>query len=430
MKTFIKTRLLHLATFIIASATFLFAAPSAYAVPSFARQTGMACSACHTVFPELTSFGREFKLNGYTFTGLQQIQQPADKSGGGLKINETPPLSAMLVIGGTHLNKTPPDTQNNDIQFPQELSFFFAGEITPHIGSFLQVTYSQPDDHLGWDNADLRYANHTKLGDADTIYGLTLNNSPTVEDPWNSAAVWGFPFIGSETAPEAAAAPLVDGALAQDVAGLGGYALWNHHLYGNLTFYRSAHLGQGVPDATSSNTINGVAPYWRLAWQQNFGQNMLMVGTYGMVASLYPLGVSGNTDDYTDTAVDAQYEMPLGRNLLTMHTSYVHEKQKLNATDPGVNLKLDTFRLDGIYHWGNHATGALGYFDTKGDTNSNVWDTPSGDPDTNGWVAEADYLPWQNTKIGLQYKNYAKFDGESSNASDNNSLYLFGWFVW
>jgi len=34
------------------------------AVPSFARQTGMACAACHTVFPELTPFGREFKLNG------------------------------------------------------------------------------------------------------------------------------------------------------------------------------------------------------------------------------------------------------------------------------------------------------------------------------------------------------------------------------
>jgi len=123
MKTFMKTRLLHLATFIIASATFLFAPPTAYAVPSFARQTGMACSACHTVFPELNSFGREFKLNGYTFTGMQQIQQLGDETGGGLKISETPPLSAMLVIGGTHLNKTPPDTQNNDIQFPQELSF-------------------------------------------------------------------------------------------------------------------------------------------------------------------------------------------------------------------------------------------------------------------------------------------------------------------
>ncbi|MDA8364135.1 MAG: hypothetical protein M0Z84_10055, partial [Gammaproteobacteria bacterium] len=42
----------------------------ALAVPSFARQTGLPCEVCHTVFPELTPFGRLFKLNGYTLTGL------------------------------------------------------------------------------------------------------------------------------------------------------------------------------------------------------------------------------------------------------------------------------------------------------------------------------------------------------------------------
>src|SRR4030067_1543335 len=39
-----------------------------YTVPSFTRQTGMACNACHTVFPELTPFGRNFKLTGYVFS--------------------------------------------------------------------------------------------------------------------------------------------------------------------------------------------------------------------------------------------------------------------------------------------------------------------------------------------------------------------------
>src|SRR3981081_3737569 len=41
----------------------------ASAVPSFARQTGMPCSQCHTLSfgPALTAYGRQFKLNGYTF---------------------------------------------------------------------------------------------------------------------------------------------------------------------------------------------------------------------------------------------------------------------------------------------------------------------------------------------------------------------------
>src|SRR5215469_8244548 len=42
---------------------------SAHAIPSFARQTDMPCSRCHTISfgPALTEYGREFKLNGYTW---------------------------------------------------------------------------------------------------------------------------------------------------------------------------------------------------------------------------------------------------------------------------------------------------------------------------------------------------------------------------
>ena len=38
----------------------------AQAVPSYARQTGQECIACHVSFPELTPYGRYFKLTGYT----------------------------------------------------------------------------------------------------------------------------------------------------------------------------------------------------------------------------------------------------------------------------------------------------------------------------------------------------------------------------
>ncbi len=36
-------------------------------------------------------------------------------------------------------------------------------------------------------------------------------------------------------------------------------------------------------DVDSTMTINGVAPYWRLAWEQAVGDGTLEVGTYGMV---------------------------------------------------------------------------------------------------------------------------------------------------
>src|ERR1700688_358908 len=47
--------------------------PNAQAVPSYSRQTGMPCATCHYAPPELTPFGRTFKLEGYTFTTKPEV---------------------------------------------------------------------------------------------------------------------------------------------------------------------------------------------------------------------------------------------------------------------------------------------------------------------------------------------------------------------
>ncbi len=431
----------------------LLATATAEAVPSFARQTEMPCSACHTVFPELTQFGRQFKLNGYTLTGMKQVEQKPSSSSGGLKINEIPPLSAMLQVGETNISQGVPGQQNNDVQFPQQLSFFFAGEITPHIGSFIQITYAQTDQNgtdggygFQWDNTDIRMADRGKLGDLDVVYGLTLNNSPTVEDLWNTTPAWGFPFTSSATAPTPAASALLDGTLAQDSAGLGGYALFGNHLYAGVSFYRSAHLGEGQPSSGSSSTIKGASPYWRLAWQQDIGSSYFEIGYYGMYARLYPSGITGSTDDYTDNAADAQLEFPFGDDMLTFHGTYIHEKQQLGASAPGTSSNhLNEFRIDGIYHWGNSVELALGGFNTSGTGSGRIVavdTTPvdgsaNGSPNSTGYTAQLSYLPWENTKFTVQYMGYTKFNGGDSNydgngrsASDNNALYLQGWFMW
>src|SRR5665647_1322792 len=80
----------------------LYAALARIRVPSFSRQTGLACSTCHYQFPQLTPFGRLFKLNGYTLTGLPTIGQPGDSAGHeSLKLATIPPIAAMVVTGLT-----------------------------------------------------------------------------------------------------------------------------------------------------------------------------------------------------------------------------------------------------------------------------------------------------------------------------------------
>src|SRR6202790_1810253 len=100
------------------------ASPS-WAVPSFARQTGMACAACHTVFPELTPFGREFKLNGYVLDNIKQIKGITVENRETLALASLPPISMMLQISYTHTGAALPDpagalAKDGDVLFPQQ----------------------------------------------------------------------------------------------------------------------------------------------------------------------------------------------------------------------------------------------------------------------------------------------------------------------
>jgi hypothetical protein len=56
--------LVFVALFYAAVATLVASVSPADALPAYARQTGQPCSVCHTNFPELTLFGRRFKIGG------------------------------------------------------------------------------------------------------------------------------------------------------------------------------------------------------------------------------------------------------------------------------------------------------------------------------------------------------------------------------
>jgi hypothetical protein len=442
------------------------AAPTAHAVPSFARQTGMACAACHTVFPELTPFGREFKLNGYVMDNIKQITGIDTENRQTLSLNSIPPLSVMVQISYTHTGTALPDSavsgalaKDGEVLFPQQVSLFYAGKIADNLGAFMQLTYDGAGDHFGIDNTDIRYARHFSFGsDTDAnaghtlILGITVNNNPTVQDVWNTTPAWGFPYSGSNTAPTPATSARIDsggGGLGQNVAGAGVYAWLDSSFYAELTLYTAAIVGGAHPlDSTQAQVAHGVLPYWRLAYEKRWDRNSLEVGTYGVVAQQHPgngLALTGITDQYTDTALDAQYQFIGEDHLFTVISTYIHEKQKLDASfahalaqNPDNTLK--TFKLMGEYYYQRKIGGALGYFDISGSTDALLYapapvgGSANGSPDSSGITAELDYLPWLNSKLQLQYVHYDKFNGGGSNydgagrsASNNDTLYLLGW---
>jgi hypothetical protein len=445
-----------------------FAAP-ARALPSFARQTGQPCGTCHTDYAGLTPYGRRFKINGYTNGGGQYRTTlfPFDDS-----IDKqrpwVPPISMMAVPGFTHTatdNAPPADpfAPNDNINF-QPLSFFWGGAITDHIGAFAQLTYTQapraadiganPFVHAWtWDNTDVRYADSTTLGKMNITYGITANNNPTVQDPWNTTPAWSFPYAVSTFWPGMApvAAPIIDGGFAASVGSVGGYVYINDLIYLETSVYRtlspSAQNALGVDPSGLPGLFNA-SPYWRAAVEPHWGPHWLEVGTFGMIANVHPFvglltgtfdtSTFPQTDKYTDIGFDAQYQYQGSNFWFTLRGSYIHEQQRLDASfnlllAPNLTNELNEARAYASLAYGDNNRIVLTgqYFDTWGSLNLAA--------DTKGWIGEIAYIPfissfspgwpWFNVRIGLQYTWYEQFGGTSVGASSNNTLFAYIWMA-
>jgi len=428
--------------------------PQVQAVPSYARQTGLPCSGCHYAPPELNPAGRRFKLTGYVDRGddTKTVKADGSKKRSPLDLLASLPLSVMLDTSFTSTKSPIPTTQNGSFEMPQDISLFLSGAWTSHVGSFLQVTYDTQADHFSMDNTDIRYANITKLGGKELVYGIDLNNNPTVEDLWNSTPAWSYPWIASDWAPTPNASPIINGALAQDVGGIGVYGMWNDHLYLATTLYRSEHVGAAQPNAGTGQGVNirGVAPYWRLAWQQLTGKTQYEFGTYGMHMRSTPGAITAPDgtpfpvqDSFTDWAVDTQIDRTMFRtDVLSFRATYIRENNDLLATalfDGAAqgSHHLNTVMANAEYHIGNKYTGTLGWFNTTGTSDLALFPSgavsgnANGDPRGAGYIANFTYWPWQNLLLGFQYTGYTRFngaannyDGAGRNANSNNTIYL------
>jgi len=426
----------------------------ARAMPSFARQTGGACTLCHvgSFGPQLNDYGRQFKLNGYVWGDAK---------------TPVPGLSAMALTSWTSTSKGQPGGaapgfgDNNNFALDQA-SLFYAGRIFAKVGAFVQGTYDGIGKVFTIDNVDVRFADQGTLGGKPLVYGLSLNNNPTAQDLWNTTPAWGFPFTQSGLAPSPGAASLIDGSLSQQVGGMTAYAMWNGLVFidGGVyaTLPRRTQSALGV-DPDDENQIKGAAPYWRAALQHTWGPAYVAIGTFGMIASTFPgRDKSAGADRYSDLGFDATYQMQIGdRNSLVTGITYIHENQNLTASkslglsDNSAD-KLNTLRARATYTLDNTYGISAGIFNISGTQDIGIYAADpidggaAGRPNSNGYIFEATYTPfgkdsswlspWVNLRLALQYTIYSKFnggnlnyDGFGRNASDNNTLFASAMFA-
>lgn len=422
---------------------------AARAVPSFAQQTGQPCKACHVggFGPELTPFGREFKLGGYT-----------------LRTHASVPISAMAVASWTHTPKdqvpAPDHLNQNDNLVLDQASVFVAGGIGEHLGGFAQFTYDGVGRATSWDNLDLRGVTSTKVFGKDSILGITVNNNPTVQDAWNTLPAWGFPFTDTKVSPTPSASLLIDGALAQNVLGVTAYGWFDHKLYVEAGGYSSPSSGTlndlGI-DPTQPGSVHGVAPYGRIAYQTDVAGGTFEVGGNVLKASIFPGRdhSSGFADKYTDWGLDSSWLKTLGaNNSLTANIRFEHERGSLRAScalglfgeDSDVDCAryhLNEWRAAVRYTWHDKVGFTVSPFSITGSRNLNLYGG-NGSPNSNGVMGQLDFTPWGagnsplgprfNARVGAQFTLYGKFNGRrhnydfaGANASDNNALRLFTW---
>jgi hypothetical protein len=391
----------------------------ASAIPSFARQTGQPCASCHSAFPQLTPFGRRFKLNGYTLGGTRCGSSQTSETGG-TKAAPSPmrvsaenaavaavaaaaaaadnkaaagssdpsevqiPISGMAVPGFTHIRKglakedTPQGFNSNNNVFFQELSVFYGGQIYCNFGAFVQGTYERPGASFFLDNTDIRYANKTKVGNVDVAYGVTANNNPTVQDVWNTTPTWSFPFVAASDAlaPTPSAGTMIEGTFEGRVAGTGVYIFANDKFYLEGTAYGTFDTqtleALGLDPTDPPSRFDGLAPYWRAAYEKDWGNYALMVGTFGMFANVAPLGnQSAPTDKITDVGGDTQFQYIGDVHAFTARFSYIFEHEKLEGSQPiGLSSNssddLNSLKVSGSYVYNSVLSFTAGYFNIWG----------------------------------------------------------------
>jgi hypothetical protein len=370
-----------LAMLILLGSALMLVAQPARAVPPFARQTGLACEACHTMPPELTPFGRRFKLNGYTLTTRPALVNDSDDyKRNTLWLTDLPGIAVLAQMNYSHYDRAPPDTanpypahaQSDTFQFPDQFSLVYAGAVTSKVGAWLQLTYNGQGGTVGIDNIDIRYSDHTL--DNKWVWGVTANNYTTFQDVYNGIGSYQLPNFNTVSLSTGGVAgagttgPILNALGPGVVAGLGAYVFWNDSLYFELSEYHSAVAGNASPTVDSASlagnggAVDKFAPYARIAYERDWGYHSAEIGASALYVNWIPSagyisaqqqlaanaanaaaaaaggnGVTytptqtynpGVTNRYTDLSADWQYQYNGQHNIFGFMGHVTHERQQ------------------------------------------------------------------------------------------------------
>ncbi|MGB9094609.1 MAG: hypothetical protein WCB93_10875, partial [Gallionella sp.] len=309
---------------------------AASALPLFARQTGMVCSACHFQhFPMLNGFGRAFKSAGYTMMGVAQ----GKVEGEGLTIPNTLNMAVLATAGYEKTNQasslSPQKTTGDGAYYVPgtggELAVFFGGRISENAGFLSEIgtggSVSGTVVSGSQSSAKLPVLFQLNIPKLNLPEGTLAGVVPFSTD--DHGASYGFELLntGANVVHQMSPVPGLNGAhnaalSAQQFIGTAGaatgVALVANSSGGfiNLTKYDQSGIAGGTLAALSSTYLRVAAMFDLAGWDAGAGMQVWGGNSAEHAAGIY---------QYADTrarAIDGQLQGKIGDTPVGFYASY------------------------------------------------------------------------------------------------------------
>jgi hypothetical protein len=393
------------------------------AIPGFARQTGMACAACHTTFPAINAFGRAFKAGGYVLVGAQPLIEGENLS--------LPSTLNMSLITKLRYSKTNGNTgvglDRGEIVWPDEAAFLVGGRVSERIGFLAEIGLGGATEVE--DNGD-----GTSSGDTNGLFGLKIpfqvgqaGNTSFSITPFSTdglGVAYGFELLNTGALRSQRSVENRTGLSAAQTLGMGaGEAT-------GMAFVASApefffNYTPWTPGWGSNNMDvgSGFAHYFRGAYMPTLGSWDTGFGFQYFTGDAKPTDGTDVTPLKTDGwVIDAQANGEVGGMPLSLYASYgsADAGSVWNANVGDADAFAVMAQLGGLLS--NKANVFLGYR-----TKDNGKATANKD---NAWTFGGQYFPAQNVKLELFHvmESGSAIDARADDRDNLTMLQFFGGF--
>jgi hypothetical protein len=395
------------------------------AIPSYARQVQKPCTACHTIWPNLNQYGRQFKVKAYTDVSPDWKMITKDN----LNLLYILPVSARITsFLYTKENNPVAGIDTDSTRIPDQADLFISSRIGNYMGVFSHIAFVPGD---GFEFPVLKMAFQYPLG-GNTVGLVGFKGSAVSADPFNSLGGRSSPILFGD---ESSAPVLTKGWTFSflDEGNLGlvahGYFL-NNRLYaaaGTMRGGRSEDVSSGVllnasggADIASSDPFDG---YFRLAWDQKLPDGAVTFGVAYYIGdqkireSPLPL-VLPFRSKVSRIYLDASLEQHFGEDhLVEVQALYGMGREK-NVFGGDEVRRFDGFHIEGSYFY-QRMFGLVAACNFLNNRKVDASDITGDDKRVNQWIVSFNFLPWLNTKLALQYAHtWTKFAGDQPSQTD------------